>query len=265
MALASTQQRKQRHAITLVLDFIEAMSTRRIAGVDAGLKRFERLEGRKRRLGRHLHSLHLELAYLREIRGNYHRARNDFSRLARQAEPFDPTDRTQLRALLYHGDMLTMDGKFREGSRVLLETCEAVGHRDIVNWGELLRHRAHAHRFSFVLEEAVEMYLTALRKTPDTPMLTAKLYTNLVETYCWLDPERALGEAVKSIELNRRLGHQIELAKCAAAKAIALARLGNPARPPSRLAKPRHWRKPRVPGRAGVRAAGGSRGDGVGA
>jgi tetratricopeptide (TPR) repeat protein len=226
MALASTQARKQRHSITLVLDYLEAMSARRIDGVEAGIRRFERLRSRKRRLGRHLHSLELELAYLRELRGNYRRARGDFLRLARQAEPFDPTDRTQLRALLYHGDVLTMDGRFREGSRVLQETYEAVGHRDIVNWGELVRHRAHAYRFSFLLEEAAELYQLALRKTPDAPVLTAKLYTNLVETYCWFEPDLALKEAVKSIEMNERIGHQIELAKCAAAKGIALARLG---------------------------------------
>jgi tetratricopeptide (TPR) repeat protein len=225
MALISTQKRKRGHPIMLVLDFLEAMSTRRIAGVEAGIKRFERLRNRKRRLGRHLHSLELELAYLRELRGNYRRARNDFLRLARQAQPFDPTDRTQLRALLYHGDVLTMDGRFREGSKVLQETYEAVGHRDIVNWGELVRHRAHAYRFSFLLEEAAELYRLALRKTPDAPVLTAKLYTNLVETYCWFKPDLALEEAVKSIELNERTGHQIELAKCAAAKGIALANL----------------------------------------
>jgi tetratricopeptide (TPR) repeat protein len=225
MALASKHKRRQRHSITLVLDFLEAVSTRRIAGVEAGIKRFERLRNRKRRLGRHLHSLELELAYLRELRGNYPRARSDFLRLARQAEPFDPTNRTQLRALLYHGDVLTMDGRFREGSRVLQETYEAVGHRDIVNWGELVRHRAHAYRFSFLLEEAASFYLLALRKTPDAPVLTAKLYTNLVETYCWFKPDLALKEAVKSIELNERIGHQIELAKCAAARGIALARL----------------------------------------
>ena len=227
MSLASATRGKPRHSISLVVDFFAAMSTRRAAGVEAGIRRFEDLKVRKRRLGRHAQSLELELAYLRELRGNYRRARNDFRRIARQVEPFDPGDRTQLRALLYHGDVLIMDGKFREGSRILQETCEAVGYRNIVNWGELVRHRAHAYRFSFLLEDAAEQYQRALRKTPDAPVLTAKLYTNLVETYCWSDPDRALKEAVKSIELNERIGHQIELAKCAAARGIALARLGN--------------------------------------
>ena len=226
MELVSKQERKQRHSIALVLDFLEAVSTRRSADAEAGIKQFERLRKRRKRLGRHLLSLELELAYLRELRGNYSRARNDFLRLARQAEPFDPADRTQLRARLYHGDVLTMDGRFREGSRVLLETYEAVGYRDIVNWGELVRHRAHNYRFSFLLEEAESLYLLALRKTLDAPVMTAKLYTNLVETYCWHQPDKALEEAVRSIELNERIGHQIELAKCAAAKGIAFARLG---------------------------------------
>ncbi len=62
-----------------------------------------------------------------------------------------------------------MDGRFREGSKVLQETYEAVGHLYIVNWGELVRHRAHAYRFSFLLEEAAELYRLALRKTPDAP------------------------------------------------------------------------------------------------
>ncbi|HET7486189.1 MAG TPA: hypothetical protein VFJ64_12540 [Solirubrobacterales bacterium] len=224
MSIASVKRSKPRHSVSLVADYIKAMSTRRVVSVVPGIKKFERLNTRKKRLGRHAHSLALELAYLRELRGNYPRARNDFRRLARMAEPFDPADRTQLRTRLYHADILIMDGEFGEGSRLLQETYEAVGHRDIVNWGELVRHRAHAYRFSFLLEDAVELYKLAIRKASDAPVLTAKLYTNLVESCCWHDPERALKEAVRSVDLNEQIGHQIELAKCSAAKAIALSR-----------------------------------------
>jgi tetratricopeptide (TPR) repeat protein len=151
--------------------------------------------------------------------------RRQFAQLSEQAKPFDPTDRTQLRSRLYHADMLTMDGRFRQAAALLEDASEAVGYRELVNWGELTRHLGHVYRFSFMLEEAVDLYELALARSGEAPGMIAKLHTNLAEAYCWFQPELALERAEVSLEMHRRGGNEIELCKCQAARAVALARL----------------------------------------
>lgn len=225
-AMAPAQAVPDAHPIASIAGFFEALASRRTVGVQRALDLFERLEPRAPQLGRHEGSVELELAYLTELAGHYGRSRESFRRLVASATPFDPTDRTHLRSRLYHADMLIMDGEFEEGSRLLLETYEAVGASSRANWAELVRHRGHAFRFSFLPEQAESLYVQALQAAGDTPALLGKLHTNLVETRCWSEPPRALEAASVSVEINVRLGNQIELAKCDAAKAVALARMG---------------------------------------
>jgi tetratricopeptide (TPR) repeat protein len=123
--------------------------------------------------------------------------------------------------------MSMVDGRFRNSSRLLREDCESL-ESDPINWGDMVRVRGHAHRFSFALEDAERLYLEAMRVTDDgqAPALLGRLQTNLTETYCWYDPERALDAADAAADANSRLNNQTELAKNDAAKAIALAKLG---------------------------------------
>ena len=225
-SIVSDSKPASRPGVRSAVDFIEALTTRRLSNVKSGIERFERMTPRSRDLlGRHGGSAKLELAYLRELAGEYPRARKEFRRLAKEAEPFDPNDRIQVRSRLYHADMLTMDGKLIQGSDLLHKTYEAIGYREIVNWGELVRHQGHCFRFSFLLEKAAELYTRALEKTREAPGMTAKLHTNLAETYCWFEPERALESGELSAEAHRVSGNEIELCKCQAACGIAFARL----------------------------------------
>jgi hypothetical protein len=153
-------------------------------------------------------------------------ARQRFRELDEQAVPFDPTDRAHLRARLYHADMMINDGDLLQASRVLLEAYELVGHDRPLDWAELVRHRGHALRFSFLLEGAELLYTQAMRVSADAPALLGKLHTNIAECTCWHDPERALDAAAASTELNIRLGNKIELAKCDTTRAIAFSGLG---------------------------------------
>jgi hypothetical protein len=227
-AISPTRGDRDDHPGAPIAEMFAALAARRTTGVERALELFERLEPRAGALGRHERSVALEVAYLAELAGNYGKAREDFRRLAERSTPFDPTDRLHLRARLYHADMLIMDGAFTEGSRLLLETYEQVGHRSPVDWAELVRHRAHAFRFSLLTEEAEDLYAQALRSAADAPALVGKLHTNLAEAWCWGDPPRAMEAAALSSEMNLRLGNRIELVKCDAARAIALARLGEP-------------------------------------
>jgi hypothetical protein len=213
-------------AIEVVIDFFSALSARRIEGTGRAFDLFQKLESRLNLLGRHQRSAELELAYLSEISGDYARARQEFRLLDTRNGRFDASDRISLRARLYHADMLVMDGEFVEGSRTLLEAYELVGSRVPFDWAELVRHRAHAFRFSFALPQAEDLYLQAIAVAADSPSLLGKLQTNLAETLCWYAPSRALQAAGFAREINVRLGSRIEMSKVDAARSIALANLG---------------------------------------
>jgi hypothetical protein len=212
------------HPARLLGSFFRALTARRREGADRGLEQLAPLAPHIGALGRHETSFRIEAAYLREISGDYPRARREFRQLAEGAVPFDPTDRAHVRARLYHADMLTMDGRFVEASRWLLDTYEQLDHRDPA-WAELVRHRGHALRFSLDLEGAERLYDRALRVTTAEPAMQAKLRTNLAEALCWIEPDLALDEAVLAADMNTRLGSVIELAKVEAARAVALAGL----------------------------------------
>jgi tetratricopeptide (TPR) repeat protein len=227
-SIASEASLSHEHSTDVVCEFFTALTIRRIVGVEQALERFALLSPRADLLGRHDLSLDLETAYVRGLAGDYAHAREDFRRLADRAVRFNPADRTQRRARLYQGGMLLMDGAFRESSRLLLETYEAVDPDATADWGELVRYRGHAHRFSFALDVAEELYLRAMRSVTEgsAPALLGRLQTNLAETYCWSDPPRALEAAANAAEIHAALGNRIELAKCDTARGVALAKLG---------------------------------------
>ncbi|HSS41484.1 MAG TPA: hypothetical protein VLK37_02930 [Solirubrobacterales bacterium] len=214
------------HPVAVAAEFFAALSARRTVGVDRSLELFGKLTGRVSDFGRHRRSVALEAAYLKELGGDYPSARCEFVELERRIDRFDATSRQHVRSRLYLADMETMDGELEVGARRLLETYESEL-LSKADWAELVRHRGHALRFSFLFETATELYQMAMRATTELRMraLEAKLWTNLAEAGCWRDPTLALQAVGNSTELNERLGNRIELAKCEAARAIALAKL----------------------------------------
>jgi tetratricopeptide (TPR) repeat protein len=230
------------HPAAVAVEFFSILGVRRNEGPKVALRLFEGFEDRIPTLGRHARSAELEIAYLTELTGKYTEARERFDDLEKRVLRFDPTDRLHLRLRLYHADMLTMDGRFQEASRLLLETYENDG-VSMVDWIELVRHRGHAFRFSFLFETAEQLYGQALQGAEEiesTP-LQGKLWTNLAEARCWHDPHRALEAASRSSELNIQVDNRIELAKCEAARAIAWANLGEKDRAEQALAKARRY------------------------
>jgi tetratricopeptide (TPR) repeat protein len=213
------------HDADLVARYFAALTTRRTEGVPQSRQLLEALAPYRDRLGRYRPSFDLELTYVREIGGNYGHAREAFRAMSERATPFDPTRRDHVRARLLHADVLTVDGRFAEASRLLVEAYEQVTRESPFEWSELMRHRGHAHRLSFDLERATLLYHEALEEMEHTPSMAGKLRTNLAETRCWSEPGKGVKDAEAAIELNTRLGSRIEVAKAQAARAIALARL----------------------------------------
>jgi tetratricopeptide (TPR) repeat protein len=209
-------------AARLVAQFFVALSIRRVHGSVEALARLEPLAARRALLGRHATSFDLEDAYLREIRGDYASARRRFRQLDEAVTQFDGTRRDHVRTRLYHADMLTMDGRLQEASRLLLEAYEMLPAERTLDWTELVRHRGHALRFGLDHVGAQQEYLRALDRVREVPSLRGKLRTNLAEARCWVEPALAAQDAEEAIALNDRLGSRIEVAKAHAALGVAL-------------------------------------------
>ncbi len=224
VAIGRSDTARRGSPVGVAANFLGALASRRSEGVDAALRQLEDVEPAVEVLGRHRESFRLEIAYLGEIAGDYSTARHVFRELNEQAAPFNASDRNHLRARLYHADMLMMDGRLLDSSRLLVETYELLGSRSPLEWAELVRQRGHALRFAFLLDGAERLYMQALRSTR-APSLQGKLHTNLAETLCWESPQRALDAAEISIEVNSRLGNRVEIAKCDAARGVAFAKL----------------------------------------
>jgi hypothetical protein len=215
------------HPVGVIADFFRALATRRTVGVDRALEILDGFGSRGDALGRHSRSVEIEVAYLHELAGDYDRAREAFRSLSRRAVPFSPIDRIHLRSRMYHADMLIMDGKFQEASRLLVETYEAVGTDNKLEWAELVRCRARGFYCSFLLDGSADLLLQSVAVAAESRAMQAKLRTNLTECYCWHAPEAALEQALLSYELNAQVGNRIDMAKCDSAKGIALARRGD--------------------------------------
>jgi len=215
------------HPISALASFVHALCARRIFDIDYALERFAQLDSGSEAFGKHSFSVALEATYVYGVAGESARARNGFEQLVHATAHLPAGDRARVRSRLHYADMLMVDGNFRESSRLLLETYESL-ESDSITWGELVRVRGHAYRFSFVFEEAERLYLEAMKVTTgdEAPALFGRLQTNLAETYCWHDPERALAAADAAAEVNGRLNNLTELTKCSSARSIALAKLG---------------------------------------
>ena len=207
--------------------FFKALSLRRTNSIHDAEQLLSALQINRARLGKHALSIDLELAYLREIAGHYSEARERFATLYLQCKPFDPTDRTHVRSLLYHADMLIMDGSFNQGSDILLVGTELLEVGDRLNLAEFVRHRGHAFRNSILFDEAIALYLKALSSVSDVPSMKAKLIGNLAECQCWNDPELAIESARFALELNGQLGNVIEVGKNHTALSLAYSMLGS--------------------------------------
>ena len=211
----------------LVRQFFKSISTRRIESIAVGLSGIRTLHGLKERFGRHRLSVEIETAYLTELAGDYGLAREQIRGIFKRCVPIDPMQRPHYRALLYHADFLIMDGELSDGADILLSVYEGIDPSRRSDWAELVRHRAHAFRFSALFEDADGLYARAIEAAGASPALIAKLHTNVAETQCWTLPDKALEAADDAIELNTRLGNIIEISKARSAKAIALARLAD--------------------------------------
>lgn len=123
-------------------------------------------------------------------------------------------------------DLLFLKGRFRTSLDMTkyLANNNQLSYLDMI---ELLRIRGHIYRFNYMFEMALDIYLSSreLLKYEKSLSHEGKIYTNLAESYCYIDPTKALEYAKKSIEINSKIDANIEIGKAYAAAGISCALL----------------------------------------
>jgi len=123
-------------------------------------------------------------------------------------------------------DLLFLNGKFNTALRMTNDLTYGST-MQLMDRVEILRVRGHIYRFNFMLQEAEDIYHSTMELLKQEKSLShkGKIYNNLAETYCYINPEKALDFSAKSIEINSKIEAMIELGKTYAAASIACALL----------------------------------------
>lgn len=127
-----------------------------------------------------------------------------------------------------YADLQFLKGNFGAS----LDIVEELLGSDRISYGdhiELLRIKGHIYRFQAQYEEALTIYMSALKiaEQHNLRAYMGKLFTNLTETYCVLKPEQALQWFERAKEEN--CNNDIELGKALAAASAAHTALGDTA------------------------------------
>lgn len=129
---------------------------------------------------------------------------------------------------LKYADLLFLKGDFAESlarTEQMLQSAEL----SVDDRLELIRLKGHNYRFRRQPAEAQAVYMSALKLIEENNMRIhlGKLYTNMTETLCTVNPLQAIEWYKKSVEENGATENAIELGKTYAAGAVAYAKAGD--------------------------------------
>lgn len=131
-------------------------------------------------------------------------------------------DHIYMAPCMKYADILFLKGRFSESlalvQKLLTENSLSLGDQI-----ELLRIKGHIYRFQQNYKEAELIYRSALdlAEKHDLRAYCGKLYTNMVEALCVIEPENALEWFGRAREENDSAGNDIELGKALAAGSAA--------------------------------------------
>jgi len=129
-----------------------------------------------------------------------------------------------------YADLLFLKGHFDE-SLAMTEQLLAAPDTPLPDMIELLRIKGHIFRFRRHYREAALIYSSALELVQENKLLAleGKLYTNLAESNCLMDPEAALSWYDKAMEKNISMNNEIECGKAQTAASVAMTASGQSA------------------------------------
>lgn len=136
-------------------------------------------------------------------------------------------DHIYMAPCMKYADILFLKGHFSESLELVqkLLSENTPGEGDQI---ELLRIKGHIYRFQQNYKEAELIYRSALSLAEKHGLRAycGKLYTNMAEALCVIEPERALEWFDKAREENDSTGNDIELGKALAAASAAYTKQG---------------------------------------
>ena len=171
--------------------------------------------------------------HIRHLLGHYDQSVLDYRELLREMELIRNVIPNHIYSTvaIKHADLLFLKGHFEE-SLVLTEKLLSSPGTLLPDIVELLRIKGHIFRFQKLYREAALIYESALKLVLDHGLrsLEGKLYTNLTEANCLIDPQAAMDWYKKALEKNIQMNNEIEVGKAQAAASVALTTLGQYAR-----------------------------------
>lgn len=92
---------------------------------------------------------------------------------------------------LYRADYLTMEGKFITANNVLYQLEQSLDNSifTVNNFFYIKRYKGHIFRFNFYMEKACQEYEQVLTHPMCSSAMKAYIYTNFIESNCYLKPE----------------------------------------------------------------------------
>lgn len=119
----------------------------------------------------------------------------------------------------YLAESYMLQGNISNSVNLLLEHLNTLTENTNDHY-QTLRHLGHSYRFSFQLNEAIKYYKTCENIYKSKTAL-ADIYTNLAETYCYIDSQKCIEYCKKAFELSKTLDRKKSIAKIYYSKAIA--------------------------------------------
>lgn len=175
-------------------------------------------------LGKYKYLFEFLKIHIEHLSGNYDFALKQYKLLKEQIDLIKENidSHTYYTIHVKYIDLLFLKGHFKTALKLINELADN-DRIQFVDKAEILRVRGHIYRFNFKLKDAAAIYNSALESAikEKNAAFEGKIYNNLAETYCCLDPLAALKYAEKSIEINERIDSKIESGKTYAAASTA--------------------------------------------
>jgi tetratricopeptide (TPR) repeat protein len=209
--------------------FLYSLSIRRTGSVKKAYRIISCINKKNRKTLGQNYSLSIifhKTNYIR-ILGKYDKAFENYSFLIKKGK--DVLSFSEyLKIRRQYADILFLKGNFQEALEVIDDITKNSSFNSI-NSVEAYRIKGHLFRFNLDYIKAIDIYNTVKDISIEKSWygLLGKSYTNLVESYSWIDPQASIRYGKYSIKLNENLESNIELGKTYSALVIAHLLLGN--------------------------------------
>ena len=213
------------HRFKTALLFLKSIYLRRTGDVLYSLELISDLDISENTLGKfHVLAEFNKANYIR-LSGNYDRAESIYENLSKEIS-YDTNPLFYTKIYRQYADFIFLRGNFIKS----LNLIENISNKpsNTIEKAENYRISGHVYRFNHLFNRAEQIYIKCLKIAQDYDSigLLGKIYTNLTETFCWIDAKEAIKYSEYSIEINKQLDSLIELGKTYAALSIAYLNIG---------------------------------------